>query len=222
MESWASAFCLKLAWKTATLLTLVTAKHCSDLPLLHIDNQHPFFFSVMLPFSFPCLVARQIAQVIFPLRFILSLIPMLIFALFFYLKAYLRHTESFRMKTDGSHVTSLFFGNNRQHQPVCAETISSWVRKVLCVVKTHMSLVSLWGIAASAALATGVSLMAILQVGDWARVPTPARLYFSTYITTTVWHQDSVLCWALVSRSSPGKCQTLTYTQSCICWAVRL
>ena len=31
----------------------------------------------------------------------------------FYLKAYLRHTESFRMKPDGSHVTSLFLGNNR-------------------------------------------------------------------------------------------------------------
>ena len=29
-------------------------------------------------------------------------------------------------------------------------------------------------------------------------------------------------CWDTVSRSSPGKCQTLTYTQSCICWAVAL
>ena len=34
---------------------------------------------------------------------------MLIFALFFYLKAYLGCTESFRMKPDGSHVTSLFW-----------------------------------------------------------------------------------------------------------------
>ena len=42
-----------------------------------------FFFSVMLLFSFPCLVARQIVWIIFPLRFILSLTPMLIFALFF-------------------------------------------------------------------------------------------------------------------------------------------
>ena len=36
--------------------------------------------------------------------------------------------------------TSLFFGNNRQHMPVCAKTISSLVRKVLCMAKTHMSL----------------------------------------------------------------------------------
>ena len=41
LESWALASSLttfKLAWKTATLLALVTAKHCSDLILLCIDN----------------------------------------------------------------------------------------------------------------------------------------------------------------------------------------
>ena len=55
------------------------------------------------------------------------------------------------------------------------------------------------GVAASAALAAGVSLMTILQAGDWAQVSTPARHYFSTYITTTDWHQDSVQCvvWGL-------------------------
>ena len=45
LESWAPASSLttfKLAWKTATLLALVTAKHCSDLTLLCIDNQHLF------------------------------------------------------------------------------------------------------------------------------------------------------------------------------------
>ena len=71
---------------------------------------------------------------------------MLIFALFFYLKAYLRRTESFRKKPDGSRVTSLFLGNNRQHRPVCVKTISSWVRKVLGVAKAHMSPGSLWGL----------------------------------------------------------------------------
>ena len=64
----------------------------------------------------------------------------------FYLKAYLRCAESFRTKPDGSQVTSLFLGNNRQHQPVCAKTISSWVRKVFCVAKAYMSLGSLWGV----------------------------------------------------------------------------
>ena len=59
-----------------------------------------------------------------------------------------------------------FLGNNRQHQPVCAKTISSWVSKVLCVVKAHMSLGSLGG-AASEALAAGVSLVTILQEGAW-------------------------------------------------------
>ena len=45
LESWAPASSLttfKLAWKTATPLALVTAKCCSDLTLLCIDNQHLF------------------------------------------------------------------------------------------------------------------------------------------------------------------------------------
>ena len=86
-----------------------------------------------------------------------------------------------------------------------------------------MSLGPLWRVAASAALVAGVSLVTILQAGDWIRVSIPARHYFSTYITTMDQHQDSmqhVLCWASVSRSSLGKCQTLTYNQSCVCWAV--
>ena len=57
-----------------------------------------------------------------------------------------------------------------------------------------MSPGSLWEAAASAALAAGVSLVSILQAGDWARVSTPARHYFAPYITTTDWHQDSVQC----------------------------
>ena len=40
----------KLTWKMATLFALVTAKHCFDLTLLCSDNQHLFFFSVMLFF----------------------------------------------------------------------------------------------------------------------------------------------------------------------------
>ena len=55
-----------------------------------------------------------------------------------------------------------------------------------------MSPGSLWGKVASAALVAGVSLVSILQAGDWARVSTPARHYFSPYITTVDWHQDSV------------------------------
>ena len=45
LESWAPASSLttfKLAWKTATLLALVTAKYCSDLTLLCVDKQRLF------------------------------------------------------------------------------------------------------------------------------------------------------------------------------------
>ena len=44
----------KLAWKTATPLELVTAKHCSDLTLLCIDNQHLFLqcnAAILIPMS---------------------------------------------------------------------------------------------------------------------------------------------------------------------------
>ena len=75
---------------------------------------------------------------------------------------------------------------------VCPKTISSWVRKVLCVAKLHMSPGSLHGAAASAAIVAGVSLVSTLQVGDWAKVSTPPRHYFSTYIITMDQHQNSV------------------------------
>ena len=56
------------------------------------------------------------------------------------------------------------------------------------------------GVAASAALAAGVALVTILQAGDWARVSTPAKHYFSTYIATMDQHQDSVQCFVLGLR----------------------
>ena len=117
MESWAPASSLatlKLAWKTVTLLALVTAKHCSDLTLLYIDNQHLFLqcnAAIFIPMS----GGKTDCLGHLPPQVCIESIPMLIFAQFFYLKAYLRHTESFRMKPDGSSVTFLFWGNNRQH-----------------------------------------------------------------------------------------------------------
>ena len=44
----------KRAWKTATLLALVTVKHCSDLTLLCINNQHLFLqhnAAIFIPMS---------------------------------------------------------------------------------------------------------------------------------------------------------------------------
>ena len=115
LESWAPASSLttfKLAWKTATLLALVTAKHCSDLTLLCIDNQHLFLqhnAAIFIPMSggkTDC-PGHLPPQVSIESHSNVNLCPV------FYLKAYLRCTESFRMKPDGSCVTSLFLGNNR-------------------------------------------------------------------------------------------------------------
>ena len=146
LESWAPTSSLttfKLIWKTATHLTLVTAEHCSDLTLLCVDNQHLFLRCnavIFIPMSGG--KADQLGhlppQVPFESHSSVNLCPV------FYVKAYLKCTESFSMKPDGSHVTSIFFGNNRQHQPVCAKTIFAWVRKVHCVARAHMSLGSVW------------------------------------------------------------------------------
>ena len=86
LESWAPASSLatlKLAWKTSTLLALVPAKHCSDLTLLYVDNQHLFLqhnAAIFIPLS----GGKTYHLGHLPLRFVLSLTPMLIFALFFY------------------------------------------------------------------------------------------------------------------------------------------
>ena len=147
LESWACASSLttfKLALKTATLLALATAKHCSDLTSLYVDNQHLFLqrnAAIFVPLSSgktDC-PGHLPPQIHIESHTNVNLCPV------FYLKAYLRQTESFRKKPDGSRVTSLFLGNNRQHWPVCAKTISSWERKVLGVAKAHMSPGSLWG-----------------------------------------------------------------------------
>ena len=120
-------------------------KHCSDLTLLCIDNQHLFLqhhaaIFIALSGGKTDYLGNLPPQICIESHSSVNLCPV------FYLKAYLRCTEPFRMKLDGSHVTSLFLGNSRQHRPVCAKTISSWVRKVLCVAKAHMSLGSLGGL----------------------------------------------------------------------------
>ena len=111
LESWAPASSLttfKLAWKTATLLALVTAKHCSDLTLLCINNQHLFLqcnAAIFIPMSggkTDCL-GHLPPQIQIESHSSVNLCPV------FYLQAYLRCTESFRTKPDGSHITSLFW-----------------------------------------------------------------------------------------------------------------
>ena len=55
------------------------------------------------------------------------------------------------------------------HGGICYDD-SSWVKKVLSMAMTHMSLGSLQGAASSATLVAGVSLFPTLLASDWARV----------------------------------------------------
>ena len=67
----------KLAWKMATLSSLVMAKCCSDSTLLYTLIISTFFFSIMLLVLFCSLVATSVDWVIFHLKFV-----------FFHLKLY--------------------------------------------------------------------------------------------------------------------------------------
>ena len=85
LESWLQGSFLtnnKLDWMMAALLVLIAVKCCSDLTLLHIDNLHLFFCSLLL-FLLWHLVVRQMDWVLFHLKFILNLTVVLIFALSF-------------------------------------------------------------------------------------------------------------------------------------------
>ena len=96
LESWAlgsSLTTFKLAWKTATLLALVTVKH-SDLTLLCIDNQHLFLqhhAAIFIPLSGG---KTDHVWVIFPPQIHIESHTNVNLCPVFYLKAYLRCTET--------------------------------------------------------------------------------------------------------------------------------
>ena len=92
-----------LAWKIATLLALVTVKCFSDLTLC-IDNQHLYlqhYAAIFIPLSGGKTdrLSHLPPQIHIESHTNVNLCPV------FYLKAYLRCTEPFRMKPDGSHMT---------------------------------------------------------------------------------------------------------------------
>ena len=103
-----------------------------------------------------------------------------------YLKAYHCHTEPFILKLDGSHVCSLFLvtiGSTSLFVLKCC----SLGRKVLGIIKTHMSPSSLCGAAVFVALAAAVlwcpSCRQVTGQGCYHN-----QTLFSTYITTTDQH----------------------------------
>ena len=104
LESWAPTSSLttfKLAEKTGTLLALVTAKCCSDF------LQHHAAIFIPLSGGMTDHLNHLPHQIHIESHSNVNLCPV------FYLKVYLMHTEPFRTKPDGLHMTSLFLGNNR-------------------------------------------------------------------------------------------------------------
>ena len=60
----------------------------------------------------------------FNLKFIMNLIPMSVFTLYIF-GGLFTGSWAFRKDLDGSWVSSLYMGNNRQHISVCAKEIAS-------------------------------------------------------------------------------------------------
>ena len=170
LEPASSLTTFKLAWRTATLLALVTVKHCSDLTLLCIDNQHLFLWchaAIFIPMSggkTDCL-GHLPTQIYMESHTNVNFCPVFIWRLI------LNHLGWSLMDCTYHLFFWITIGSTG---PVCAKTIPSWVRKVLSVAKPHVSRFCL-GAAASAALVAGVSLVSILEAGDWDRVSTLAR-----------------------------------------------
>ena len=68
-----------------------------------------------------------------------------------------------------------------------------------------MSVGTIQDAAASAGLVVGVSMVSTLLAGDWATISSPSRHYFSAYLTTRDWHQDSVQ-YALLGHNEWSTC----------------
>ena len=123
-------------------------------------------------------MVRQIAQVIYYLKFTLNLILTLIFALCCMRR--LTYTILYLLGRNWMDLMCTFC-----FWVIVGSTCLSVLKPLLLrlrrfwVLPRHMSPGALCGAAVSTAFAAGVSLVSILQACDWARVSTLARYYLS-------------------------------------------
>ena len=96
------------------------------------------------------------------------------------LAVYLRKTESFRRKPDGSDQPKLFLAVKEPHQPVSRQTIARWITSTIKMaydkdikVNAH----STRAIGPSWALFNGASMSSILSAADWSSESTFAKFY---------------------------------------------
>ena len=90
---------------------------------------------------------------------------------------------------------SPFLGNKRQVAHASISQNKFFMGKenfMYCKATCDVSVGPLCGAALYEAFVAWVSLVSIFQAGAWASLSTPARHYFSTYITTTDQHLCSI------------------------------
>ena len=111
---------LKLAWKTATLLALVTAKHCSHYPgcMLIVSTFFPENHAASFVPAFGSKtnwLGHPLPQICIESHSNVNLYPV------FHLKAYLQHADLFWKNPNCYQLSSLFLSNSRQHMSVYAK-----------------------------------------------------------------------------------------------------
>ena len=100
-----------------------------------------FFYSILLLFSFQSMMKETDQQGHLPAQICIELHFNTNFHPVFYFKSHFRWPKSFRKKSGGLYVNSLFNGTRRQHKTACTKMISSYIRNVLDIAKVHISLV---------------------------------------------------------------------------------
>ncbi len=180
----------ELTWKTACLVSLATSKRMSDMSLMsvkrgsmymsgdHIQFQLNFGSKTDRPNHYSNIVH------IYRNKQNASLCPVL------HLKKYVILTGQFRKTPE--QLDSLWLSLNVKHSPVCASTIASWVRTLICKAKAKMSPGTLRAVTATRAICNNVNLGMIMQAGDWSKVSTPQNHYFRSYVPCNFTLDDAV------------------------------
>ena len=142
------------------------AEGCSDLTLLCIDNQHLFLLNHAAIFVPASGVKRDLLNHLPPQAHFedhsnVNLMPcILIEGLFMVYSAFFQRSQVDLMC------------------PLCLLVIEKYIFRYC------PGCYNIW------ALVAVICLLYFLQADDWARVSTPSRQYFSTYIMSTVQHAD--------------------------------
>lgn len=171
-----------VCWKTAFLIAITSFRRCSDIQSLCIGEENITVQKKGLTFlrkglskqDRPSHFGSKIFIPAFPSDKLLD--PK---RSFYY---YLKRTDEFR-KTDDKFVNNLFLSFRSPHNPVSAQTISSWIVKTIkCAYgeeskDTKFRAHATRALGPTWALFNGASVKSIMETADWSKDSTFTRFY---------------------------------------------